>query len=210
MYSLLQHTNAVQIRFFSQVLSQMASKMQSNAGLSPTSPASSARPKSTGGQSPIQPPRVSISAASPNPSGLLPHSPNSVYDPFGAPNSPLLRPLTPGESAISSADWSMGGLQLSVTPSRSRSPSYSSAAAAGLSRSRSPSYVSDAFAEKWEVNLKPPASPGTPGTVYTSDNGSEGGSEGRVEKGAIPDTVDFAILEDIPAWLRSLRLVSIV
>jgi hypothetical protein len=97
------------------------------------------------------------------------------------------------------------GPPLSATPSRSRSPSYSSAAV-GDGRSRSPSYSGKAVGEgrsrsrstgaEW-ANLKPPGSPG----MTLSDAGSES-DKGKI----VGEVIDFKMLEDIPAWLRSLRL----
>lgn len=221
MYSLLQHTNAVQVRFFAQVLSQMQTKLD-------TSPKSSPSPTSGAGAIIQPPPRVQVTHSSsenttgtPSSNGLLPHSPNAgVYDPFGAPNSPLLRPQTPGETAIQSANWSMNPppISISSTPSRSRSPSYSSATAADIVR---------AGEEKWQTFGLKAAAAGRAPAMAASDAGSDyGGSDTHSAagtpgsgKGKVPDAVDFALLEgmcafipflipipDIPAWLRSLRL----
>lgn len=196
MYSLLQHTNAVQIRFFTQVLTQMSAKLESK---SPQRPSSSLSSSPNSGV--LNPPRVEVTLT--QQSGLLPHSPNpAMYDPFAAPNSPLLRPQTPGETAISSADWSMNPPTINHTSVRSKSPSYE--------RSKSPSFevapptrgssMASEFhpAKGWEhTSLRPPGSPYANSDYSDLSDDGRAGSSSHKEKGKIPDTIDFALLEGI-------------
>lgn len=80
-----------------------------------------------------------------------------------------MRPQTPGETAIRSADWSMNPPAVAApgTPVRSRSPSVGGKA--------------------WDT-VKPASEFG----------GSDAGSmDGRVDKGKIPEAIDFRLLEGI-------------
>ncbi|KAJ3394528.1 Flap-structured DNA-binding and RNA-binding protein [Lobulomyces angularis] len=243
LYSLLQlHCSPVQVRFFSTVLTQMANKggpstknKQNNNTVNNRNSANSnsSRPSSINNGLP----RLEVN------DGLLPMSPNpminNMYDAYHTSDlqqpigSPLLRPQTPSEAAISSADWSMNPQEL---PLRSVSPSPIVPPSRGSSKQHHPASGWDHL----EIDkLRPFGSErnyaGSDFSDYSENNGNfqngnnvagnatnSSGRGGNVinEKGKIPECVDLTLLNgkfdgivfkqllylDIPAWFRSLRL----
>jgi hypothetical protein len=210
LYSLIQHTSQVQLRFFTTVLKQMATRLKptpSSANSAQRHSSSSASKPEDQTMLPTHPtPAVSTS---PRPSSLN----NSVNPSFLSPeykspqlsHSPLLRPRTPTDDAIDSADWSVGGsprMMQNLPPTPSPLPP-------SRQSSRSPQPWGHIDMENLHLNA-------TAGSDYSESdygasrnggimNASIGGA-GSNEKGKIPDKVDLSVCNDIPAWFRSLRL----
>ncbi|KAJ3300684.1 hypothetical protein HK104_007585 [Borealophlyctis nickersoniae] len=310
LYSLLQHTTQVQIRFFITVLQQMAQKDPSAASpqVQPKAPSAVGAPPA---MKALQPPGVSpsvpripeseedekyLGVAKANRRLYDRNSTDEKYaqmmgdlriDPYrtasedliargtrslldepeyvvdtyssykrssrGSVNmSPIIRPKTPGDDAIDSADWSLNPMpNHSKLGNGTMSPSFLPQAAdfdiptLSLQTARSPySRPMSPARPVSPIVISPPSpstraplsrahpSPGwghidlrSPGGYATSDfsehdgfsadhgeNGADGGRRGgsqaggHKEKGKIPESVDLEALNDIPGWLRSLRL----
>ncbi|KAJ3017438.1 hypothetical protein HKX48_003540 [Thoreauomyces humboldtii] len=160
--------------------------------------------------------------------------------------SPLLRPTTPVDDAIASADWSLTPTikEPIARPSSGLgngtfSPILGGDGAGGLPNPmagltlqppRSPYAGSSSSRPVSPIILSPPTptgehppslghpSPGwgyvdvprsrTPNSQYARSDYSDAhsASDPHKEKGRIPESVDLEALNDIPSWLRSLRL----
>ena len=103
LYSLLQHTSPVQLRFFTTVLKQMATK------LNPTSSSKRIIISTTIAyilaKDPIHPTPAVATSSGPTKSSFL----SPEYKAPQLSHSPIMRPRTPTDDAIDSADWSVGG-----------------------------------------------------------------------------------------------------
>ncbi|KAJ3204488.1 Flap-structured DNA-binding and RNA-binding protein [Entophlyctis luteolus] len=190
LYSLIKHTSPMQQRFFITVLQQMSGKDFSSVPSAATPQITTGFVKHSSAPAPVKGTDMDLLTIATGNSLRL-----------------SLEPKTPVDAAIAQADWSQQPTpQLSADPVR-RSPIIQ------------PRTFSAHPGDGWaHVSLASAGRSLSKGGVSGSDfsdydefgyiNGSTGtgvGVSGK-EKGKIPDVVDLALLNDIPSWLRSLRL----
>ncbi|KAJ3346172.1 Flap-structured DNA-binding and RNA-binding protein [Entophlyctis luteolus] len=214
LYSLIKHTTPMQQRFFITVLQQMSGKDFSSVPSAATPQITTGFVKHSSAPAPVKGDFPDF------PHDSLPdlYTKTFVWANAGTDMDLLtiatgnslrlsLEPKTPVDAAIAQADWSQQPTpQLSADPVR-RSPiiqprtfsahpgdgwAHVSLASAGRSLSKGGVSGSD-FSEYDEFGY------------INGSTGTGVGVSGK-EKGKIPDVVDLALLNDIPSWLRSLRL----
>ncbi|KAJ3354436.1 Flap-structured DNA-binding and RNA-binding protein [Entophlyctis luteolus] len=189
LYSLIKHTSPMQQRFFITVLQQMSGKDLSSVPPAVTPQIATTFVKHSSTPAPVKGTDLDLLTIATGNSLRL-----------------SLEPKTPVDAAIAQADWSQ-----QPTPQPSTDP-------VRLSPIVQPRTISAHPGDGWaHVNLANTGRSVSKGAVSGSDfsdydefgqvNGSTGtgGGSGK-EKGKIPEVVDLALLDDIPSWLRSLRL----
>ncbi|KAI9337684.1 hypothetical protein DFJ73DRAFT_779759 [Zopfochytrium polystomum] len=224
LYSLLQHTTPVQIRFFITVLQQMAQKDPMGAPPGGASPIIGAgKPMMGPGKDDI------ISSANWSIAHNLSPSPNlKAYAPAAPGASPGSLEITRSFSSRSKSPHPVSPIFMS--PSMRLGGGGSDAGKQRGAGAHAQHHPGDGWSHVQLARKQPPGSPNPGGYAHSEysdgfdDYGADGTAEGvdmkgragssgggggvgaSKEKGKIPETVDLEALKDIPAWLRSLRL----
>ncbi|KAJ3235715.1 Flap-structured DNA-binding and RNA-binding protein [Chytriomyces hyalinus] len=225
LYALLKHTTPVQVRFFITVLTQMAAKdplgpVRSGGvslGVVGVGPSSLGGMKHSSVPAPVKGTDLDLLSIATG---------NSLRISMEG------HPKTPIDAAIAQANWAAPG---SISPHHPVNPvggipqqqqqqqplqQQTSAAVGGMpnqirmSPMMQPRTLSGHPGDGWgHVNLAA-SGRSKSGAAASSDysdfddyaNGSTGAPGSHKEKGKIPETVDLNLINDVPSWLRSLRL----